>query len=952
MAEGGEIAKAWVSIIPSLDGGGKIIEKELGDAGEAGGKKAGKRGGEGLNKGMKSAFDKLGKLALTGGVAAGAALATGLAGAINMDGATRKMNASLGLTGADAEKAGKAAGTLYNSGFGESMEDATLATEAVISSIDGMRTASEVDLAAMAKAMGVVATVAEEDVSRAAQVAGQMITTGFAQNGVEAADMLTVALQQTPKALRGDLLDAIDEYGPAFSQLGISGDQAMSMLVDASAKGMYGIDKTGDAVKEFSLRMVETDKTASGALEAIGLNMGDLADDMAAGGERGNEAMSKVVEGLLGIKDPGAQAAAAIDLFGTPIEDLNTSDIPAFLESLNGAGGSLGEFGGAAVAAGDQINGGPGHAIKTLGRTIQGSLMTALNGLLPSITAAANYLSATLGPAIVNVGDWLANTAIPALVAFGGWFSDNLPVIQIFAAGLLAALLPVFLRMTVELAKQVIAWTLAGAGSVKAAALYVINSYKMVAAWVRMGAAAIVSGAQTAYVWLLYRLDAIKSAATMVASAARIVAQWVVMAAGATLNAVKMAAAWVTGVITGAARAIATMIVTAARYVAQWALMAVQSGLQALRMAAAWVVGVGVPAVAGAVTMAVQAARVVASWVLMGVQSLIQAARMAAAWLIAMGPIGWVIAAVIALVALIILNWEKVSKFTSELWTNIVNFIKKAWSNITGAVKTAGNAVKSFLSGIWNSVKNTTINVWNSIVGWIKGIPGKILSGLQALGRLGAKAGEWFGKVKTAAVDKFNDVVSWIRDVPNRILSALGNVGSLLANAGKQILQGFLDGLKQGFENVKNFVGGIGSWIADNKGPKAYDLALLVPAGGWIMDGLGSGIEDSMSGLKTTLGDVSWMIENGIDPQIETGVNARVSASVPATVGSASALAPVARAESEGASVPETQPVTVNVENMTVDSEDRAQEVAQELWVRGDRAKRSQGKINLGGVTV
>ncbi|WP_345600473.1 hypothetical protein, partial [Thermocatellispora tengchongensis] len=134
-----------------------------------------------------------------------------------------------------------------------------------------------------------------------------------------------------------------------------------------------------------------------------------------------------------------------------------------------------------------------------------------------------------------------------------------------------------------------------------------------------------------------------------------------------------------------------------------------------------------------------------------------------------------------------------------------------------------------------------------SIVSWITGIPGKILSGLNALANLGKTVGEWFGKVKTAAETKFGEVVTFIGGIPGKILSGLGNLGTLLTDAGGQILQGFLDGLTAGFEKVKGFVGGIGEWIANNKGPKAYDLALLVPAGGWIMQGLRKGIAMIMS---------------------------------------------------------------------------------------------------------
>lgn len=859
----GEIAKAWVSIIPSMDGSQKTIERELGDSGTRGGKKA----GDGFEKGMKSSFSKVGKLASVAGVAAGAALGKGVMDAIEMDGATRKMNASLGLTGPEAEKAGNAAGSLFSSGFGESMQDATAATEAVVSSIGGMRDASEADIAAMARSMGTVATVAEEDVARAAQVAGQMITTGFAQDGVQAADLLTAALQKTPKALRGDLLDAVDEYGPMFQQLGISGEQAMTMLVDASAKGMYGIDKTGDALKEFTIRATDMSKASGEAYTALGMDQEAMTNKLLAGGDTASQAFSQIILGLQDIKDPAAQSQAALALFGTPIEDLGTGEIPKFIEQLANMDGGLGDVAGAAQATGDQINSGPGVALKQFQRTIQTSFMATVEGMIPILTPALDLLK-TFSPIIAPLALGLA------AFAAGIWL----------VRGAMAAWQTIQLLMNATLWASPITWIIAAVIALIAVVWLIVANWEQISAW--LSSAFAVFGAWWNGFWSA-------------------IGAWIKQIWGQFL-----------GFISGVWTSITTWLGSAlAAFMGWW------SGI--------W----------GQI-----------SAILKGVWTIIKTV-ISTAWSI----IKTVIATALAvLIAIFTGKWGEIGAIFKSAWNKIGGHIKDATAKIWGVVSGWISNLKSFFVNGWNAIKQTAINVWTAIVNWIKGIPAKVMAGLIALAQLGAKAGEWFGKVKTAAVDKFNDVVAWIRNVPSKILSALGNVGSLLANAGKQILQGFLDGLKQGFENVKNFVGGIGSWIADNKGPKAYDLALLVPAGGWIMDGLGSGIEDSMGGLKQTLGDVSWMIENGIDPEIEGGINARVSAAVPATSGRASSLAPASpseRGENAEGNAP-VRPVTLHVENMTVDSEDRAGQVAQELWTRADRAERSKGKVNLGGVAV
>ncbi|MFJ4009470.1 phage tail tape measure protein, partial [Streptomyces sp. NPDC090026] len=80
-------------------------------------------------------------------------------------------------------------------------------------------------------------------------------------------------------------------------------------------------------------------------------------------------------------------------------------------------------------------------------------------------------------------------------------------------------------------------------------------------------------------------------------------------------------------------------------------LMGVNATVAAARVVAAWVVS-GATAISSAATQVASGASVVAGWVLMGTQALLQAARMAAAWVIALGPVGWVIAAIVAVAAI------------------------------------------------------------------------------------------------------------------------------------------------------------------------------------------------------------------------------------------------------------------------------------------------------------
>lgn len=289
--------------------------------------------------------------------AGGSAIALGLMGAAavaaggaaaDMDAQNDRLAASLGLTAEQAAIAGEAAAGAYGNAFGGSLEEVNAATEGIIGSIAGMRDASVDELQGITEKVLTLSGGFEIEADRISQVVGQMMSTGLASSAEEGLDLLTVTLQKVPAAVREDVLDAVDEYGPFFANIGMDGEAAMSALVASSEKGMYGIDKTGDAVKEFSIRATDMSTASVAAYEAAGLSAEDMAAKVLAGGEEGKQAFLQVVDGILGIQDPVEQANAAIALFGTPLEDLGTAEIPQFLDALADVGGGLGDVSGAA----------------------------------------------------------------------------------------------------------------------------------------------------------------------------------------------------------------------------------------------------------------------------------------------------------------------------------------------------------------------------------------------------------------------------------------------------------------------------------------------------------------------------------------------------------------------------------------------------------------------------
>lgn len=342
------------------------------------------------------------------GAVSGAALAKGFQYAIEKGSVSRDLTANLGLDAGQAEAAASATGGLYSDAFGESLQEVGDAVETVMSSFPGMRDAGSSALEditgkalALSKSLGT-------DVTETAAAAGVMVSTGLAKDSAEAFDLMAAASQKVPKAMRGELLPVMEEYAKDFQALGIDGPNAMGLIADAAQGGKIQMDKTGDALKEFMIRASDLDdKGAQTALEQLGLSGKQTAKDLLGGGDAAKQASQEIISGLQGIKDPGAQASAAIALFGTPLEDIGKNEIPGFLNALTSADGGMGETAGKAEELSNAVSEGPGAQLKQLGRTVEETFGGIVSGALPILEPLLEGLkqfAPILGPLVLAMG--------------------------------------------------------------------------------------------------------------------------------------------------------------------------------------------------------------------------------------------------------------------------------------------------------------------------------------------------------------------------------------------------------------------------------------------------------------------------------------------------------------------------------------------------------------------
>jgi len=157
-------------------------------------------------------------------------------------------------------------------------------------------------------------------------------------------------------------------------------------------------------------------------------------------------------------------------------------------------------------------------------------------------------------------------------------------------------------------------------------------------------------------------------------------------------------------------------------------------------------------------------------------------------------PIGIVIVAVAALIAIIVLVATK-TNFFQTIWKKawggiktafwaVFGFIKKTWPYILGILTgPIGMAVILIIKN-WDRIKAATSRVWSAIKG--------------------AVSAAW-SAIRTTVVEKMGAVVEFVRGIPGR----LANLAGKFATAGRDLIGAFVDGMRNAAGIISGIAGNV-----------------------------------------------------------------------------------------------------------------------------------------------
>ncbi|HCA85328.1 MAG TPA: hypothetical protein DEQ61_07425 [Streptomyces sp.] len=379
---------------------------------------------EELTSGAQGAADDVegslgGIQAAAAGAAVGGLFAMGLANAMDTAEATTKLTDQLGLTEAEAARAGQVAGDVFSAGWGNSVGEVTESLGGVISAMGDLGDFTDQELTDMTKSAQRLATSMEVDVADAAGAAGQMVKQGLVKDGEEAFDVLTAAAREFPKTMRADIPQVIADYGKHFQRLGLDAQTAFGMMSQYVEAGGRDIDQAGDVIHEFARITSEESGKAAAAFEALGLDASGMLADIHKGGEPAKQALGATLEALRGVKDPAEQSALAVELFS----DMAGEGADALWEmdpATAAASGGMADVAGASEDANAAFEGSPAQQMKSAMSTLATTLGVAL---LPALLAVSDFFKEhpTLIKVLVPILAGLALAIGLAVLAQWAW---------------------------------------------------------------------------------------------------------------------------------------------------------------------------------------------------------------------------------------------------------------------------------------------------------------------------------------------------------------------------------------------------------------------------------------------------------------------------------------------------------------------------------------------------
>lgn len=384
-------------------------------------------------------WDKVGSKAqdvggkLTAGltVPIGAAAAAAVNTAIQYESAGSRIEAALGGSYEEAERFTAIGQSIYENGWGQSLDEVTTAllqTKQTIRDIDdeGLETVTTNAL--------MLSQVFGADVNESIRGINALME-GFGLSATEATDLMTVGMQRGLN-YTDELGDNLSEYSVRWGEAGMSASTYFSLLEAGASNGAYNLDKVGDFLNEFLTSL--SDGRMESSMASFSEGTQEVFESFQNGGATAEDVLNAVLTELNNMPNGYEKAQIASELWSSLGED----NAMGMITALGGVENSFGDVEGAADKAAEAASDNLGIKAQEALRKLQGAIEPLAEPLLrvaDGAIEAANDFSewfSELDEGSQNAVIALALVAAgvgPVTTGFGKMASAGSSVLQLYA---------------------------------------------------------------------------------------------------------------------------------------------------------------------------------------------------------------------------------------------------------------------------------------------------------------------------------------------------------------------------------------------------------------------------------------------------------------------------------------------------------------------------------------
>lgn len=260
------------------------------------------------------------------------------------------------------------------------------------------------------------------------------------------------------------------------------------------------------------------------------------------------------------------------------------------------------------------------------------------------------------------------------------------------------------------------------------------------------------------------------------------------------------------------------------------------------------------------------------------------AATIAATWPLLL--IAAAVAAAIAIIILVVQHWGAIGTWIKNLWNNIGAFFHNLWNGISGFFVTVWNSIISFakqfgiyfiaaLLGPAGIILALIITHWTQIHAFL----------VSAWNRIVSFARNFAANMVAQVINLKNQAVWHVQDMIHNFISFFTSLPGKALDWGRNLIQGFINGVKSMFGNVVNAVSGIAGNIKKflgfgsptEAGPGAT-AHLWAPS---LMKMYSQGIVSGLPALKTAVTLAASTVHQGLtgntSPALGRGISGAIA---------------------------------------------------------------------------